>query len=66
VTDDAGRDEAVGRATAPLLHVHGLTRGFYRDLRGAFPDAGLHRRLVALSAGRLATHPTSPLPMLRS
>jgi hypothetical protein len=43
----------------------GLTKGFYGAVKDAFPDAGFHRRLVALSARRLASHPASPLPMLR-
>lgn len=44
---------------------HGLSRAFIRDLYAAWPDAGFHMKLVKLSAGRLATHPWSPLPMVR-
>jgi hypothetical protein len=44
---------------------HGLSRAFIRDLYAAWPDAGFHWKLVKLSADRLATHPWSPLPMVR-
>lgn len=44
---------------------HGLSRAIIRELYAAWPDAGFHLKLVKLSAGRLVTHPWSPLPMLR-
>lgn len=43
----------------------GLPRSFVRDVRRAFPNAGFHRRLLALGAQRARSHPLSPLPMLR-
>lgn len=43
----------------------GVSRSFVRDLYARWPSAGFHRRLLALAAARLATHPFSPLPMLR-
>lgn len=43
----------------------GLPRGYRRELRAAFPNAGFHWRLVQLSLRRLLSHPLSPLPMLR-
>jgi len=41
----------------------GLSRAFVRAVRGAFPNAGFHRRLVALTAQRLPHHPLNLLPM---
>ena len=43
----------------------GLPRGLIRDLFVQWPSAGFHKRLVQLSLNRLATHPLSPLPMVR-
>lgn len=43
----------------------GLGRGTLRELFARFPDAGFHRRLLALAARRTLRHPLSPLPMLR-
>jgi hypothetical protein len=43
----------------------GLPRGLIRDLFAQWPSAGFHKRLVQLSLKRLATHPLSPLPMVR-
>ena len=37
----------------------------YVALLRRFPDNGFHRRLVQLAAERAATHPLSPMPMLR-
>lgn len=47
-----------------LLGRFGVRRRAYRALTRRYPDAGFHRRLVALAGQRLRTHPTSPLPML--
>lgn len=47
------------------LITFGLDRAQVRAVRRAFPNAGFHRRLVALSAKRLLTHPLDPLPMLK-
>jgi predicted metal-dependent HD superfamily phosphohydrolase len=43
----------------------GLPRGYVREVRRRFPDAGFHRTLLRLAAGRFRRHPTDPLPMLR-
>jgi hypothetical protein len=43
----------------------GLSRAFVARVLATFPNAGFHRRLVALTLHRLRTHPLSPLPMLR-
>lgn len=43
----------------------GVPRPVLRTLRRRFPDAGFHRRLVALTGARLLRHPLDPLPMLR-
>lgn len=37
----------------------------YVALLRRFPDSGFHRRLIQLAAERTATHPLSPMPMLR-
>ncbi|WP_067647002.1 hypothetical protein [Nocardia harenae] len=47
-----------------LLGRFGVPRRAYRALTRRYPDAGFHRRLVALAGQRLRSHPTSPLPML--
>lgn len=44
---------------------HGISRRFIRELYTTWPDAGFHLKLIKLSAVRTATHPWSPLPMLR-
>lgn len=43
----------------------GLSPRFIADVISAFPNAGFHARLVALTVQRLKTHPLSPLPMMR-
>jgi hypothetical protein len=43
----------------------GLPRERVAEIRAAFPNAGFHRRLVALGGARLVSHPLSPLPMLK-
>jgi hypothetical protein len=43
----------------------GLPRGLLAQLRARFPNAGFHRRLLALAGRRLLRKPWSPLPMLR-
>jgi hypothetical protein len=43
----------------------GVPRKFVREVRGAFPNAGFHKRLVQLSFKRLLSNPLSPLPMYR-
>lgn len=43
----------------------GLSRALIKDLFTQWPSAGFHKRLVQLSLKRFATHPFSPLPMVR-
>jgi hypothetical protein len=43
----------------------GLPRAQLREIFAAWPDAGFHGKLVKLALERLATHPRSPLPMLK-
>ncbi|HEY5993376.1 MAG TPA: HD domain-containing protein, partial [Gallionellaceae bacterium] len=43
----------------------GLPAIFVTAVMARFPNAGFHRRLVALSKQRFKTHPLSPLPMMR-
>lgn len=43
----------------------GLTATLVKGVMERFPNAGFHKRLVALSVRRLITHPLSPLPMLK-
>jgi hypothetical protein len=43
----------------------GLPSVFVADTLSTFPNAGFHKRLIALTKQRLKTHPFSPLPMLR-
>lgn len=43
----------------------GLPRRHYSTLLRQWPDAGFHRRLVALTLARARRHPTSPLPMFK-
>ena len=42
-----------------------LPDDFVTDVLEAFPNAGFHKKLVALSVERLKTHPFSPLPMMK-
>ena len=44
---------------------YGVPRAFIRDVQARFPDAGFHRRLLALGLHRLRHHPWAPLPMMR-
>ncbi|MGK8520673.1 hypothetical protein ACRS6B_03510 [Nocardia asteroides] len=48
-----------------LLGRFGISRGTYRQLAKRYPNYGFHRRLAFLIAGRVRTHPASPLPMLK-
>lgn len=48
-----------------LLGRFGVPRRRYRALTEEYPDAGFHRRLLALAGRRLRAHPASPLPMLK-
>jgi hypothetical protein len=43
----------------------GLPRGFVAEVRRAFPNRGLHRRLVTLTLARARRYPLSPLPMIK-
>jgi hypothetical protein len=43
----------------------GLASDVVREILLVFPNAGFHKRLLALTWQRLKTHPLSPLPMLR-
>jgi hypothetical protein len=47
------------------LRRFGLPLHEYRTIARHYPDAGFHRRLIALACKRLQTNPTSPMPMLR-
>jgi len=47
------------------LVLFGVGRRRLREIRMCFPNAGFHRRLLALSAKRILTHPWNPLPMLK-
>jgi hypothetical protein len=47
------------------LLTFGLPRRSLAAVFAAWPNAGLHRRLVQLTFRRLRSHPLSPLPMLR-
>ena len=42
-----------------------LPDDFVTDVLEAFPNAGFHKKLLALSVERLKTHPFSPLPMMK-
>ena len=42
-----------------------VPRGFFAQLLTAFPRAGFHWRLAALSATWISRHPLRPLPMFR-
>lgn len=43
----------------------GLSPAFVAEILAQFPNAGFHRRLMALTWQRLKTHPFSPLPMMK-
>lgn len=43
----------------------GLSREVVRDIRMRYPNAGFHRRLLQLTAGRIRTNPLDPLPMMK-
>lgn len=43
----------------------GLSRSQVAAIRGAFPNAGFHKRLLALAKTWFATHPLSPPPFLK-
>ncbi|WP_204369130.1 hypothetical protein [Methylocucumis oryzae] len=43
----------------------GLASSTVAEILAHFPNAGFHKRLLALSKQRLQTHPFKPLPMLR-
>lgn len=43
----------------------GLSSAFVTETLSNFPNAGFHKRLIALTKQRLKTHPFSPLPMMR-
>jgi hypothetical protein len=47
------------------LRQFSLPRDLVREVFSTWPNAGFHRRLVALELERLRTHPLSPLPMVR-
>ena len=44
----------------------GLSREFVRSVRRALPNAGFHRRLVALSLRQFVRSPWRPLPMFHA
>lgn len=43
----------------------GLPASFIRAVQAAFPNAGFHKRLLALTARQLCRTPLRPLPMMR-
>ncbi len=43
----------------------GLPSIFVAETMSMFPNAGFHKRLIALTKQRFKTHPFSPLPMMR-
>lgn len=43
----------------------GLPSAFVAETLSKFPNAGFHKRLIALTRKRLKTHPFNPLPMMR-
>lgn len=43
----------------------GLPSAFVTETLSKFPNAGFHKRLIALTKQRLKTHPFNPLPMMR-
>lgn len=52
-------DVSMGRLAA------GLPRSYVREVQAAFPNAGFHRRLVALGARWIPRHPLRPAPFVR-
>lgn len=42
-----------------------LPSALVAEILSVFPNAGFHKRLIALTRQRLKTHPFSPLPMMR-
>src|SRR5688572_1440312 len=47
------------------LRTFGLPRSFIATVFTAWPSAGFHWRLVALTVDRFMKHPLTPLPMVR-
>jgi len=47
------------------LRTFGLPRALVAAVIAAWPDAGFHRRLVALTLDRWWKHPLNPLPMVK-
>lgn len=43
----------------------GISSKQVREVKGRFPNAGFHRRLVRLAAARLFRHPLDPVPVLK-
>jgi hypothetical protein len=43
----------------------GLPRTFIAAVTATWPNAGFHRRLVALTVARVLEHPLTPLPMVK-
>ena len=66
---DGGLVEAFRRAdwidVTHGVRSFGLDRGVMREVFARWPNAGFHAKLVRLTLGRLRTHPTSPIPVLR-
>jgi hypothetical protein len=47
------------------LRRFGVSRTFIAAVAATWPNAGFHRRLVALTIDRFLKHPLSPLPMVK-
>lgn len=47
------------------LLTQGLSRDLIRDVRGRYPNAGFHLRLVQLGLSWTCRHPLRPLPFMR-
>ena len=47
------------------LRTFGLPRSFIAAVTATWPNAGFHRRLVALAIDRWWKHPLNPLPMVK-
>lgn len=43
----------------------GIPGAYIAKILARFPNAGFHKRLIALTRQRLKTHPLSPLPMMK-
>ncbi len=43
----------------------GLPKDYVREVRGAFPNSGFHKRLNQLAVGWFFKHPLNPLPFLK-